>query len=745
MPQAIAYVAQVAASYISAWFASSYAGYVYYAAYAVVYAAEVYALTRATESLAKKGADGSGRGLEVQVTDTGQEGFAIYGGVRVSGVNVIPPLSGGTDGRYLEQVLALAVHEVTDYGALTIDGGSYSNSDIGAVTGTSSDGAVTTGGYANHLWVRRYKGTASQTVDYILSQRYPSAFDSNFRGRGTAYVALTYDWGKGDIYGSVPQVAFLVSGKKCYDPRADSSPGSDPTNPLYASFTSNPALCWADYLMADYGGQVAGSAIDWDSVVDAADRCEENVTTPAGSKQRYTFNGRLVLADEPDWRNNARLFVDAMLGRMIRANGKWYIYAGGWDTPTYNINKVDWLSIDRIKTVQPRDGGRWNRCFTWYVDPNRNWQRMPCYTRTNSVYQSADGGEPIPLEIEQPACTDEHEAQRKAQIVLRQSRNQIAVAGRLGARFRKLLVGDVVAVTFEELGWVDKTMRVKTCNLNPDATIDVGLVEEQEADWADLDVGDYGAPSYEAPPATNPTTPGTPTLSLDPLHIAGTLLFKFGEPTVTPIGTRYQIIRSHVSTDASVGTPVWDGDALSGTIYAPTSTNYYYGRAYVGTYFSAYYPNTAGIVVGPTFVTLNNAAATSNSLTHREIYNPILYTPDRTGILDMDATIEGFSTFDRDSGTFFQLMAARTVYVDSSLGVPIIPGGVVGSASAEGAFQGSFGWFLPSSMGNRQIVTLTGQFTLFAGNQYTLGVYCQHAAGSQTFTEGTLKYHFNRV
>jgi hypothetical protein len=62
-------------------------------AYAAVYALEVYALNRITASLGASKPKGEGRGLEVSITDTGQAAFAIYGTVRVSGLNVIPPVS----------------------------------------------------------------------------------------------------------------------------------------------------------------------------------------------------------------------------------------------------------------------------------------------------------------------------------------------------------------------------------------------------------------------------------------------------------------------------------------------------------------------------------------------------------------------------------------------------------------------------------------------------------------------------
>lgn len=485
------------------------------------------------------------------------------------------------------------------YTDVYVDDTKITTAQITAITGASTDGQVTATKFTNALWIRRKTGTTSQTVDFILNNRYPTVFTSDFRGRGIAHAAITFDWGDGKLYQGAPLMTFVVKGKKCYNPTLDSSPGADPTNAAFAAYTSNPALIWADYAMADYGGAVPSTSINWASVVTAAGVCDALVNIPGPTTQkRYTFNGRIVLPVDPDWRQNAKLFIDAMLGRMIRRSGIWYIYAGAWEAASYSIEKVDWLSIDRIKTVAPRDGGRWNTVRCWYVDASRNWQRVECFPRRNATYKSADGAEEIALEMEQPGCDNEYEAQRKAELLLRQSRNQIALSGRLPPRFRKMATGEVVALNFVELGWVSKLMRIRTMSLNPDGSVDVGLVEEQSADWDDLLAADYNTISSSSVPATNPTTPTEATLSVNN-HINGTLRFTLATPTVKPVNTNYQLIRSLVSSNAAVGTVIYDGQTQLVDLVCPASVHYYYSRAYSNSYFGPYSPNTTGISAAP--------------------------------------------------------------------------------------------------------------------------------------------------
>ena len=660
--------------------------------------------------------------------------------VELSGVNVIPPISGGDSGRYLEQVIAFCLHEVDSYTDVYADDTLITNAQITAVSGNSNDGKVTATKYANAMWVRRYNGTSTDTVDFILNNRYPSVFTSDFRGRGVAKMALTFDWGDGKLYQGPPIMTAIIKGKKCYDPRLDVSPGASPTNPAYIAWTSNPALCWADYAMADYGGAVLSTGINWASVVAAANICDALVNIPGATTQkRYTFNGRVTLPIDPDWRENAKLFIDAMLGRMVRREGIWFIYAGAYDAPSYTINKTDWLSIDRIKTVAPRDGGRWNTVRCWYVDPSRNWQRVECYPRRNATYKSADGGEEIALEMEQANCNSEYEAQRKAEFVLRQSRNQIALTGRLPPRFRKMATGETVAVNFEELGWNAKSMRIRSMDLLPDGSVNVGLAEEQSADWTDLLAAEYNGPSSSTIPTNTPTSPSAPSsLTMDVLSIAGTLLFTIGPPAVIPIGTRYQIVRSDVSTNTAVGTVVFDGNTTRAMVNAPSSLSYYFARAYANSLFGPYYPNTVGISAAAARVSLGTTTTGSYSVANNEVISASSYTPSANGALNLSVTVFGHASFDKDSGTYFSLVCAPSSYFTTSPSLQPID---ITSVAALGGYQGGYGFFTTNSL--NQSVSLDALFPVQAGVSYTFGLEGFHSFGSQIIYSTDLKARFS--
>lgn len=566
-----------------------------FAATVFVYAAAAYLLNR--QSKPKTRGAGLGSGTEVNYYDSGASIRIVYGRVRVGGMETIPPTLSGNNNAFLHKVLTLAGHEIDSYNYTHFDVKTITNAQIGPMAYTDSDGHVNSGSFANHAWIRHYRGTSTDSADRILSTANFTKFNTS-RAPGIAKAALTFKYNS-NIYKAVPTVTFTIQGKRCYDPRLDSSPGADPTNASYIAWTQNPALCLVDYLMGVYGGEYSADDIDWTTVVTAANYCEELVDIPGSTtQQRYTCNG--VLFATEDFTENVRALVDSMLGRVIFRDGKWRIYAGSWQTPTFTIEKKDWISGLNIRFEQGRKK-RFNRMRCWYVDANREWQRVECLPRSNSTYRTADGGEQIDRETEQLLCTNEYEAQRKAEYLLRQSRNQITVTGRLPPRFQNVALWDTGTIVFDHLGWSSKTFRCTGIDLHEDGSMDGVFLEEQSEDWDDLDASEYSTESTESLPTTNVTQPSEPQgFSVTP-QINGTILFSWNRPIVQPIETRFQIIRSTNSADASVGTVIWEGNASPVPLVVPTSRHWYYVRAVSpgSSNYSAYSPNTFGVLGEP--------------------------------------------------------------------------------------------------------------------------------------------------
>lgn len=452
---------------------------------------------------------------DVEYSETTSPGRIIYGKQKVSGMNVIPPWKSGAKFRYLHQALVLACHEVEDITDVYFNQTAIADANIGAITGTANDGLVGGGDYEDAAWIRRYLGTSSQTADFILNNAF-SEWTSNHRGRGNAYLAIQYDLENTDVYeNGKPEVSCIVLGKKCYDPRLDTLPGANPTSSSYSAYTTNPALCLADYLVSDIGLKEKTTRIDWDSVVAAADICDEDVVvppaaSPSNTQKRYTCNVTLEVAqDDQEVRNNILTLVSSMLGAVDFRGGKWRIHAGAADESTFELTETDMLGQISMRTELPPNQ-KYNYVRGQFLDRDRNYQPSEYEPRSNSTYETDDGNgtaDRRPKEVNFPACDNQYEAQRNAIITLKRSRRRQQLSARFAMSAYKIRLWDTGTINLEEFGWTAQKVRCIAWSFNQEGTIDATFLEEDDSDWDDPAVGDYTTVTGGSGPSPSTATP----------------------------------------------------------------------------------------------------------------------------------------------------------------------------------------------------------------------------------------------
>lgn len=574
---------------------------------ALIYTAISFAISKLLSPKLKSGA---AKSMEANYYNSEQRAPILFGFVRVGGMEVIPPVTSGADGRNLHRVLAVAGHEVSSFGTIMFDTTTVTQSMIAPISDTTSSGWVNSaffsGGEA-YAWVRCYGGTSTDSMDWLLNYSDPVSFDSEFRGRGIAKVYFKYRY-SATLYKGIPQHTMNVSGAKVYDPRDGTQ---DYTLESTWKWKSNPALIAAWYCMK-WGGYDPATEIDWASVIVAADVCDELVVIPYSVQKRYTCNGMLhAHTSAGEFQENLELLVEAMLGVVAYANGRWYFHAGDWSTPTVTITEDAWLSPPHV-VLEGGSDKRHNRMHCWFIDPDRNWQRSECYPRYNPTYATADGGI-LDHEFDQPFCTNKWEAQRKAELVLRQTRNQVVISGQLGPRYQDLSLNETVMVDLSLVGWEAKTFRVVNFTLNVDGTVNVVLQEEQSTDWTDLTEAAYNIDSAASIPANVTPVPSAPTSLVISSVVAGTLQFTIGAPDHIPRETYYRILSSPYSAGFGTGSYAVLGNAnalvmtLSDSYWAVT--RYYWAQSMRANTPGGIYPASYGLpafVLPPSDNTFNN-------------------------------------------------------------------------------------------------------------------------------------------
>lgn len=564
---------------------------------AVISIATTVAINKVSQMLGPKAPKVRDFPQDVEYSDTMASRRIIYGENKVSGMNVIPPLVTGTDGAYLHQVLALAGHEVNAIGNV------YFDQDLLSLDGS---GNVSSGRFSGKATVRKYLGTSAQTADSILTAAV-AEWTSDHRGRGIAYLAIRYEYDTTAYRSGKPDVTCIVQGKKCYDPRLDTSPGANPTNSTYAAYTTNPALCLADYLVATYGLSESVSRVDWSLVVSAANICDENVTIPGSTTQkRFTCN--IVLDAVASFEQNIEALALAMMGTCYYSSGKWRMYAGAWSSSAFSITQDNVIGEISIRTAASRKSdGYYNAVRGRFIDKDRDYQPLEFEPILNSTYETQDGNERIYTEVDFPACNNQYEAQRNAIILSKQSRRQKVVTVVCDFSCYKIRPWETGTATIPEVNWSSQPVRCIGWRFRPDPAIELTLQEVASTDYSDPAPGDYVTPASVS--ITNPTAykPGTPQ-SFTAVQEIESILLQWVAPTNTVPGVLYQVFEYSSSTPFSSATKIYEGaDTQLRVPRTDTNTRYFWVRSYYAPSngFSTETPSGAGLSSAGRIATVN--------------------------------------------------------------------------------------------------------------------------------------------
>jgi len=516
---------------------------------------------------------------DVEYAGTIETRRIIYGEMLVSGMNVIPPLVSGTNNEFPHQVLALSGHELNSIGQIYFNRTAIGT--ITAITGSDDDGKVTSGAWNGKAWVRAYRGTNDQTADYKLNTAF-TEWTSGHRGREVGYLALTYQFDETVYKTGKPEVTALVEGKRVYDPRLDSTqPGGVGSqrldDPSTFAYSSNPALCLADYLISTRLGLGEDTdRIDWVLVADAADICDELVNIPGPATQkRYTCN--VILSATDRFEDNISKLADAMSGVCYYSGGLWRMFAGAWQSPSFTLDESDLVDNGLSVTTAFAYNERYNSVRGKFVNASKNWQEMEFQPVINTSYVSADG-EQAWLDVDFAACTNEYEAQRHAILLSRRSRNGTVATIRAGMSAYKIRPFDVGQITIAELGWTNKYVRCESWQFNPAGFVELVVREEDSSDWSDPVVGDYETPTSVSTPVPSTYVPSAPS-GLTAKNLASGFNLSWTAPPVLPTGSVYEVYEYTSVTPFASATRIWSGVATS--VFIPkndTTTRYYWVR-----------------------------------------------------------------------------------------------------------------------------------------------------------------------
>lgn len=358
----------------------------------------------------------------------------IYGKMRVGG-NVVFIAHSGSDNKFLHLALVFATHHINSYEEIW-----FNDNRIWTATGGFEDG------WGTYVTVDTTKlGTTTQSASTLLTPI--TSWTTDHKLSGIAYIALKLEWNQDKFPQGVPNITAVIKGKRVYDPRTQ----------VFA-YSDNPALCLRDYMIdQDYGLGETASNINTQSVIDAANLCEEQVSLDGGGTQdRYTCNG--VLDTGNQIKDNIEQLLSAMGGRLTYSGGEYFVDGAEYQAPTVTFDEADCISDIQTQTKQSRRSV-FNGVKGIFVSEEKNYKVLDYPPQISSTFATEDG-DPIFLDMPLPFVTNNTQAQRLAKIALLKSRQQVVITMSVNLKGLQVKVGDTINVTNERLGYSSKVFEV---------------------------------------------------------------------------------------------------------------------------------------------------------------------------------------------------------------------------------------------------------------------------------------------
>jgi hypothetical protein len=364
----------------------------------------------------------------------------VYGRCRVAGPFIFA--HNPDDGTMAHLIVALAGHEIDAIEAYFI-----LNDQITVFTVPGASYGLVSGKYTNNVIIWPFLGTDAQDIgakmrtatdvrpgrgaadiglDDLITE------DDRFAGIAALYI-VTHQFGA-DLEGAQPDFAARIRGKKLYDPRTDTT-----------AWSENPALAAADYLTSIM--KFPWDAIDLQALEDAADACDEILTTADSTTQkRYIISG--IIDADTEHREALDLIADAMAGAIRYSSGKWIIEAGvPKETSPIAFHESHVLAPYDLEIERPARALPNAVRGNFFDEETSQPMSFPQF-----ILPGADPGKLNWLDIELPLVKNHIQAQRIARIQLGLARARRSLSLEFDLRGMLVRPGDVVPFTAPDLG-----------------------------------------------------------------------------------------------------------------------------------------------------------------------------------------------------------------------------------------------------------------------------------------------------
>jgi len=392
----------------------------------------------------------------------------IYGRTQTSGVLFFAEEQAGEqeNGEWVHLAIAVAAHELDAVESVLLG-----DAEIG-----------TYGEYAS--W-ELHNNRA--TCDPFLLENCASWKD-DMVGVGIAWLRVSLKFDATKFPSGIPNIKATVRGAKIYDPRDQ-----------LMKWSSNAALVILDYYRTALG--VPDSDLDWDQFKAAANICDEQVLTAAGTYEaRYSVSGKFELTEAPA--KILEALHDACAGAPTFTGGKHGILVGAYYGPALDEIHDHQLAGDVKIVPETAMRDRTNTITGTFVDAEQNYSETDYPSVSVAEWVEEDGGE-VASDLNQRFVTSSYQAQRLANIKLRRLRIGRTLTLPMNYSGFAYRPGAYIRLYIPALGISGHEFRVNKFEFSPKNGITLTVREEPAEVWADA-VGQV----MVVPPLTNLPTGG---------------------------------------------------------------------------------------------------------------------------------------------------------------------------------------------------------------------------------------------
>ena len=428
----------------------------YYAIYGLTYVA----LTMVTSALIgaltpKPDMNGVNQSNGLQVNSKGALAPSqfVYGKVRKGGTITFAESTGG-DNKILHQVISIAGHEIDSVEGI------YINDILVQMTNEN----VTEPIWDNKVKIYVHNGDQTSATDTFANSTQTLATtlhsetsaDSNFVGKGIAYLYCRFEYDSTVFANGVPVVTAVIKGKKV----ATTINGVAQT----PAWTDNAAWIIRDFITSEYG--LNDNSIDYATFEEAAS-ISEDTTVLSDSTKQYAING--VIQSSESIGNVLQNMMTSCGGTLFWGSGSWRLFVGAFVTPTKILTLDDLRSGISLDTKMSM-ANNFNAVRGTFVDADAGWVSADYPQINSSAFLAQDNGVESVLDLNLPFTSNPKAAQRLARQMLFRNREQLTLSAEFGLNALDIEVGDFIKFRNDRYGWTtgnEKTFEVTDWKLSP--------------------------------------------------------------------------------------------------------------------------------------------------------------------------------------------------------------------------------------------------------------------------------------